>query len=117
MTSFLDFSSQRLLTVVIKPFRIDAVLEALKPFRISSLTCTEVRGYGRQKGHLELYKGGEYVISFVPKLRLEILVAADDVDDVTVAIRRSARTGRIGDGKIFTLRCDVIDLDCEGSES
>jgi len=92
----------RIVTVV-KPFRLDTVLQALKEYEPRGITVQEVRGYGRQKGHAELYTGSEYSISFLPKVRVECLVAMERTDDVIEAIRRAARTGRIGDGKIFVV--------------
>ena len=90
-----------LATVIIKPFRLDPVVEALRPFHLVSLTASEVRGYGRQKGHLELYRGSEYTISFIPKVKLEIVALSSEIEEVVAAVQLSARTGRIGDGKIF----------------
>lgn len=88
-------------TVIIKPFRLDPVLEALRPFHLVSVTASEVRGYGRQKGHLELYRGSEYSISFIPKVKLELVVLTGELEAVVSAIEGAARTGRIGDGKVF----------------
>jgi len=88
---------------VVKPFKLDAVLTALKGLEVRDLEVTEVRGYGRQKGHLELYSGAEYTITFLPKLRLEMKCPAGHVEDAVEAIEEAARTGRIGDGKIFVL--------------
>lgn len=90
-----------LVTVILKPFRLEAVLTALRPFHILSLTACSVRGYGRQKGHLELYRGAEYDISFIPKVKLEFTVAATEIEEVLQSLPNSARTGRIGDGKVF----------------
>ena len=95
-----------LATIILKPFRLDAVLAALKPFHLISLTASEVRGYGRQKGHLELYRGSEYSISFIPKVKLELVAATSEMEEVLGAVQQSARTGRIGDGKIFLQRLD-----------
>ena len=86
---------------VIKPFKLDEVKEALHEVGVSGITVTEAKGFGRQKGHTELYRGAEYVVDFLPKVRLEIVVDDDQVDRVVEAIANSARTGRIGDGKIF----------------
>lgn len=91
-------------TVIIKPFRLEAVMNALKPFHSEALSVSEVRGYGRQKGHLELYRGAEYVISFIPKLRLEFAIPSAEAPEAMEAVRQAARTGRIGDGKIFVQR-------------
>ncbi|MFN0262427.1 P-II family nitrogen regulator [Tepidamorphus sp. 3E244] len=88
---------------IIQPHRLDAVREALTQFGISGLTVSEVKGYGRQGGHTEIYRGAEYKISFVPKLKLEIAVSADTSDKAVEAIRNAAGTGKIGDGKIFVL--------------
>ena len=86
---------------VIKPFKLDEVKEALHEVGVSGITVTEAKGFGRQKGHTELYRGAEYVVDFLPKVRLEVVVDDDQVDRVVEAIANSARTGRIGDGKIF----------------
>ena len=91
---------------IIKPFKLDEVLEALMHQGISGMTLTEVKGYGRQKGHTEIYRGAEYAVNFLPKIRLEIAVADDQADRVVTAIQRSAKTGRIGDGKIFIMPLD-----------
>lgn len=93
----------KLITAVIKPFRLDAVREALTALGVEGLTVTEVKGYGRQKGHTEIYRGAEYAIHFLPKLKLEVAVKADIAPKVLEAISESARTGQIGDGKIFVL--------------
>ncbi len=86
---------------VIKPFKLDEVKEALHEVGVSGITVTEAKGFGRQKGHTELYRGAEYVVDFLPKVRLEVVVDDDQVERVVEAIANSARTGRIGDGKIF----------------
>ncbi|MCE9623927.1 MAG: P-II family nitrogen regulator [Deltaproteobacteria bacterium] len=86
---------------VIKPFKIDAVKEALQAAGVMGLTVTEVKGFGRQKGHTELYRGAEYVVDFLPKIKLEVIVNDADVPKVIEAIEKSAKTGQIGDGKIF----------------
>jgi nitrogen regulatory protein PII len=88
---------------IIKPFKLDDVKESLHEIGIQGLTVTEVKGFGRQKGHTELYRGAEYVVDFLPKIKLEIAVADEMVDKVIEAIASSANTGRIGDGKIFVL--------------
>ncbi len=91
------------LSLVVKPFRMETVLNALAPFQVFSLTVNQVRGYGRQKGHLELYRGKEYAISFIPKVRIELAVPRNELEDLIKGVERAARTGRIGDGKIFVL--------------
>jgi nitrogen regulatory protein P-II 1 len=88
---------------VIKPFKLDEVKEALHEIGVQGMTVTEVKGFGRQKGHTELYRGAEYVVDFLPKIKLEIAVSDDLVDKVVEAIAGAANTGRIGDGKIFVL--------------
>jgi nitrogen regulatory protein P-II 2 len=91
----------KLVTAIIKPFKLDDLREALAELGIQGLTVTEVKGFGRQKGHTELYRGAEYVVDFLPKVKVEVAIADDRVDDVLDAIVRAARTGKIGDGKIF----------------
>ena len=86
---------------VIKPFKLDEVREALSELGVSGLTVTEVKGFGRQKGHTELYRGAEYVVDFLPKVKLEVVVASDLLDAAVEAIVKAAHTGKIGDGKIF----------------
>jgi len=86
---------------IIKPFKLDEVREALAEIGVSGLTVTEVKGFGRQKGHTDLYRGAEYVVDFLPKLRIEIVIAAAQVEAAIDAIIKAARTGKIGDGKIF----------------
>ena len=93
----------KLVVAIIQPHRLDAVREALTAIGIAGMTVTEVRGYGRQKGHTEIYRGAEYSIAFTPKLKLEVALADERVDDAITAITGGARTGRIGDGKIFVL--------------
>ncbi|KYC29374.1 regulatory protein, P-II 2, for nitrogen assimilation by glutamine synthetase, regulates GlnL (NRII) and GlnE (ATase) [Sterolibacterium denitrificans] len=93
---------------IIKPFKLDEVREALSEICVSGLTVTEVKGFGRQKGHTELYRGAEYVVDFLPKIKLEIVVADDSVDAVIEAIIKAARTGKIGDGKIFVSPIEQI---------
>ena len=88
---------------IIKPFKLDEVKEALQQVGIQGLTVTEVKGFGRQKGHTELYRGAEYVVDFLPKIKLEIVVTDDMVDKAVEAVVEAANTGRIGDGKIFVL--------------
>ncbi len=91
----------KLVTAIIKPFKLDDVREALSEVGVAGITVTEVKGFGRQKGHTELYRGAEYVVDFLPKIKLEAAVAEDQVDRVVEAIVNAARTGKIGDGKIF----------------
>lgn len=91
----------KLVTAIIKPFKLDDVRAALTDINVSGMTVTEVKGYGRQKGHTELYRGAEYVVEFLPKVKLEIAVPSDQVNNVIDTIVNSARTGKIGDGKIF----------------
>ncbi len=86
---------------IIKPFKLDEVKEALNAIGIQGLTVSEVKGFGRQKGHTELYRGAEYVVDFLPKVKLEVVVLDDQLDAVTAAIQSAAKTGRIGDGKLF----------------
>ncbi len=93
---------------IIKPFKLDDVKEALKDVGVHGLTVTEVKGFGRQKGHTELYRGAEYVIDFLPKIKLEIIVSDDSVTKVIDSIIESARTGKIGDGKIFVLPMEEV---------
>jgi len=91
----------KLITAVIKPFKVEDVREALDKIGVHGMTVSEVKGYGRQKGHTEIYRGAEYVVNFVPKSRIEIAVADDLFDQVVKAIVEAARTGKVGDGKIF----------------
>ncbi|WP_300617296.1 P-II family nitrogen regulator [Dokdonella sp.] len=93
----------KLVVAIIRPFKLDDVRDALSQIGIAGLTVTEVRGYGRQKGHAELYRGAEYVVDFVPKIRLETVVPDDRADDVVETIADAARSGKIGDGKIFVI--------------
>ncbi|VAW48372.1 Nitrogen regulatory protein P-II [hydrothermal vent metagenome] len=91
----------KLITAIIKPFKLDDVRDALHEINIHGMTVTEVKGYGRQKGHTEMYRGAEYVVDFLPKLKIEIAVATEVVDAATEVIINAAQTGKIGDGKIF----------------
>ena len=91
----------KLITTIIKPFKLEEVRQSLDAIGITGMTITEVKGFGRQKGHTELYRGAEYVIDFLPKIKIEIAVSSDQVDVVISAITKSASTGKIGDGKIF----------------
>lgn len=96
----------KLVTAIIKPFKLDDVRDAIGEIGIKGMTVTEVKGFGRQKGHTELYRGAEYVVDFVPKIKIEVAVASDVLDDVVEAIVNAARSNKIGDGKIF-----VTDLE------
>ncbi len=91
----------KMITAVIKPFKLDDVREALSDIGVTGLTVTEVKGFGRQKGHTELYRGAEYVVDFVPKVRLDLAISEDQLDSVIEVITKAAATGKIGDGKIF----------------
>lgn len=93
----------KLVMAIVKPFKLDDVREALTPLGVQGLTVTEVKGFGRQKGQTEIYRGAEYHVSFLPKVKIEVAVPADQADAVVEAIQRSAQTGKIGDGKIFVL--------------
>ena len=94
--------------VIIKPFKLDDVREALSAIGITGMTATEVKGFGRQKGHTELYRGAEYVVDFLPKLKLEVVVNEDQLDGCIDAITNAARTGKIGDGKIFVTSVEKV---------
>ena len=96
----------KLITAIIKPFKLDEVREQLSSLGVQGMTVTEVKGYGRQKGHTEIYRGAEYAVSFLPKLKIEVAVNASLVDQVIEAITAAARTGQIGDGKIFVYGID-----------
>jgi nitrogen regulatory protein P-II 2 len=96
----------KIVMAIIKPFKLDEVREALTAVGIQGLTVTEVKGYGRQKGHTEIYRGAEYAVSFLPKVKLEVVVPSGTVDKAVEAIVRTARTGQIGDGKIFVSSID-----------
>ena len=98
----------KLISAVIKPFRMDDVRAALSDIGVQGITVTEVKGFGRQKGHTELYRGAEYVVDFLPKVKLEIAVADDRVDATIEAIIKSASTGKIGDGKIFVTALEQV---------
>ncbi|HUH86776.1 MAG TPA: P-II family nitrogen regulator [Pusillimonas sp.] len=93
----------KLIAAIIKPFKLDEVREALADIGVSGLTVTEVKGFGRQKGHTELYRGAEYVVDFLPKIRIEVVVPDEMVEPAIEAIVKAARTGKIGDGKIFVM--------------
>jgi len=93
----------KFIIAIVQPHRLDAVREALQAIHVDGMTVTEVRGYGRQKGHKEIYRGAEYSIAFVPKLKIEVAVSSERADEVVAAIQGAARTGKVGDGKIFVL--------------
>jgi nitrogen regulatory protein P-II 2 len=99
-------NQMKIVMAIIKPFKLDEVREALTAIGIQGLTVTEVKGYGRQKGHTEIYRGTEYAVSFLPKLKIEIAVASSAVEQVIEAIASAAKTGQIGDGKIFVYSID-----------
>ncbi|MEY2776923.1 MAG: hypothetical protein RLY30_1021 [Pseudomonadota bacterium] len=98
----------KLVTAIVKPFKLDEVREALAALGLSGLTVTDVKGFGRQKGHTEVYRGAEYVVDFLPKIKIEALVADDMADRAVEAIVDAARTGRIGDGKIFVTHVEQV---------
>ncbi|MGW8195032.1 MAG: P-II family nitrogen regulator [Desulforhopalus sp.] len=93
---------------IIKPFKLDDVKDALNSIGIAGMTISEVKGYGRQKGHTEIYRGAEYIVDFIPKMKIEIVIPADQVDEVVDKIRGAANTGKIGDGKIFVLPIERV---------
>ena len=93
---------------IIKPFKLDDVKQALSDIGLQGMTITEVKGYGRQKGHKEIYRGAEYLVDFIPKIKIEIVVSADRLDEVLETIRKSANTGKIGDGKIFVMSLEQV---------
>src|SRR5882757_6552909 len=99
-------SAMKKLEAIIKPFKLDEVKEALQEVGLQGITVTEAKGFGRQKGHTELYRGAEYVVDFLPKVKIEIVLSDEMVDKAVDAIRRAAQTGRIGDGKIFVLNIE-----------
>jgi nitrogen regulatory protein P-II 2 len=96
----------KLVMAVIKPFKLDEIRDALTRVGVHGLTVTEAKGYGRQKGHTEIYRGAEYTVNFLPKLKIEVAVATEQLDQVTAAIISAAKTGEIGDGKIFVMPLD-----------
>jgi nitrogen regulatory protein P-II 1 len=98
----------RKIEAIIKPFKLDEVKDALNSIGITGMTISEVKGYGRQKGHTEIYRGAEYVVDFIPKVKIEIVVAAEQADQVVEKIRMAANTGKIGDGKIFVLPIERV---------
>jgi nitrogen regulatory protein P-II 1 len=98
----------KLVTGVVKPFKLDDVKAALESFGVAGITVSEVQGYGRQRGHTEVYRGAEYRVDFVPKVRIEVLVDDDDSDDVVEVIVKSAATGKIGDGKVWVTAIETV---------
>ncbi|HYQ39705.1 MAG TPA: P-II family nitrogen regulator [Pseudomonas sp.] len=96
----------KLVTAIIKPFKLDDVRESLSEIGVQGITVTEVKGFGRQKGHTELYRGAEYVVDFLPKVKIEVAIADDQLDAVIDAITKAANTGKIGDGKIFVVNLE-----------
>lgn len=98
----------RKIEAIIKPFKLDDVKDALNSIGITGMTISEVKGYGRQKGHTEIYRGAEYIVDFIPKVKIEIVVAAEQADQVVDKIRMAANTGKIGDGKIFVLPIERV---------
>jgi nitrogen regulatory protein P-II 2 len=104
----LEDTYMKLVSAIIKPFKLDDVREALSAIGIQGMTVTETKGFGRQKGHTELYRGAEYVVDFLPKVKLEVAVASEKVDEVISAISKAANTGKIGDGKIFVFELTQV---------
>ena len=98
----------KMVTAIIKPFKLDEVREALSAMDVQGITVTEVKGFGRQKGHTELYRGAEYVVDFLPKVKVEAAIDAEQLDRVIEAIEKSAHTGKIGDGKIFVQEIEQV---------
>ena len=98
----------KLITAIVKPHRIEEVKEALRDIGVNGLTTTDVEGFGRQRGHTEVYRGAEYQVDFVPKVKVEVLVAEDDAQGVIDAIEKAARTGKIGDGKIWVTQAEQV---------
>ncbi len=98
----------KLVTAIIKPFKLDDVREALSEIGVQGITVTEVKGFGRQKGHTELYRGAEYVVDFLPKVKVEVAIGSDLIDQVIEAISKAANTGKIGDGKIFVSALEQV---------
>jgi nitrogen regulatory protein P-II 2 len=100
--------SMKLVTAIIKPFKLDDVREALSEIGVQGITVTEVKGFGRQKGHTELYRGAEYVVDFLPKVKIEVAIGSDLLDQVIEAVAKAANTGKIGDGKIFVSALEQV---------
>ena len=98
----------KLIVAVLKPFKLDEVKEALKTIGVQGMTLTEAQGFGRQRGHTEVYRGAEYEVDFVPKIRVEVLVDDEQVDEVVDAVVRTAATGKIGDGKVWVVPVDAV---------
>jgi nitrogen regulatory protein P-II 2 len=98
----------KLVTAIIKPFKLDEVREALSAIGVQGITVTEVKGFGRQKGHTELYRGAEYVVDFLPKVKIEAAIKSEMLDQVIEAIEKSANTGKIGDGKVFVFELEQV---------
>ena len=98
----------KLVTAIIKPFKLDDVREALSEIGVQGITVTEVKGFGRQKGHTELYRGAEYVVDFLPKVKIDVAISAEMLDQVAEAISKAANTGKIGDGKIFVSSLEQV---------
>ena len=98
----------KLVTAIIKPFKLDEVREALSAIGVQGITVTEVKGFGRQKGHTELYRGAEYIVDFLPKVKIEAAIKTEMLDQVIEAIEKSANTGKIGDGKIFVFELEQV---------
>ena len=98
----------KLVTAIIKPFKLDDVRESLSEIGVQGITVTEVKGFGRQKGHTELYRGAEYVVDFLPKVKIDVAISADMLDQVIEAISKAANTGKIGDGKIFVSSLEQV---------
>jgi nitrogen regulatory protein P-II 1 len=98
----------KLVTGIVKPFKLDDVKSALESFGVAGITVSEVQGYGRQRGHTEVYRGAEYRVDFVPKVRVEVLVDDEDADDVVEVITKSAATGKIGDGKVWVTPIETV---------
>lgn len=98
----------KMITSIIKPFKLDSVRDALAEVNVSGLTVTEVKGFGRQKGHTELYRGAEYVVDFLPKIKIEVVVEDEDVEKICELIVQAARSGKIGDGKIFVTPMEKV---------
>ena len=98
----------KLVTAIVKPFKLDDVREALSEISVQGMTVTEVKGFGRQKGHTELYRGAEYVVDFLPKVKIEVAIADEQLEAVLEAITNAANTGKVGDGKIFVTTLDQV---------